>query len=133
MAVYFAIYPILTGKLHLLDVSMSRFKEYLQTSEFARGEPDFLQYYALPYLPDPKSHPSFQVLFQEEWLSILKSRLDDFLGTLVIRKTTPKSLQAIDKKAELELNETRQSLKDSLKREQVLETKIKYLRVRKLF
>src|SRR5688572_14328366 len=63
VSVYFAIYPTLTQQPDLLEDSMDRFKKFLEHRGEWAQEPEFLQYYALPYLPDPKSHPSFRALF----------------------------------------------------------------------
>jgi len=29
---------------------------------------EFLPFYALPYVPNPKEHPSFKNLFNNEWI-----------------------------------------------------------------
>jgi hypothetical protein len=43
---------------------MEELRYFLETngSEFS-AEPEFLSYYALPFISDPESHPSFQDLF----------------------------------------------------------------------
>jgi hypothetical protein len=50
-SVYFAIYPLLYNHPEKLDMSMDRFKEFLERRGEWAQEPEFLQYYALPYLP----------------------------------------------------------------------------------
>ncbi|PNF30854.1 LisH domain-containing protein ARMC9, partial [Cryptotermes secundus] len=47
-------------------------------TEFS-AEPEFLPYYALPFVSDPVSHPSFQELFMESWVKRLTGNLRDFL------------------------------------------------------
>lgn len=43
---------------------MQEFKHYLETKGAALSQTtEFLPYYALPYIPDPTSHPSFKPLF----------------------------------------------------------------------
>lgn len=43
---------------------MRVFKGYLETKGAALSQTtEFLPYYALPYIPDPTSHPSFKPLF----------------------------------------------------------------------
>ena len=47
-----------------LENSMREFKGYLETKGAALSQTtEFLPYYALPYIPDPTSHPSFKPLF----------------------------------------------------------------------
>ena len=47
-----------------LAKSMRQFKTYLETKGAALSQTtEFLPYYALPYIPDPTSHPSFKPLF----------------------------------------------------------------------
>ncbi|KAJ3275665.1 LisH domain-containing protein armc9 [Terramyces sp. JEL0728] len=79
-SVYFAIYPILNNDELNIEVSMNKFKVFLHTrgGDWA-GQPDLLQYYALPYLPDPISHPTFRDLFEPEWKTILQSNLTEFI------------------------------------------------------
>jgi hypothetical protein len=56
---------------------------YLDTkgSELAQTT-EFLQYYALPYVPNPLEHPSFKHIFTKEWLAELRSKLDAFLPSV---------------------------------------------------
>ncbi|XP_046984666.1 lisH domain-containing protein ARMC9-like [Schistocerca americana] len=59
---------------------MTALKNFLETEgcEFS-GETEFLRFYALPYVNDPKSHPSFQNLFTDTWISDLRAKLNQFL------------------------------------------------------
>jgi hypothetical protein len=50
-SVYFAIYPLLYNYPEKLEISMDRFKAFLERRGEWAQEPEFLQYYALPYLP----------------------------------------------------------------------------------
>lgn len=144
-SVYFAIFPILSNQLDLLEPSMDRFKKFLeQRGEWAQ-EPEFLQYYALPYLPDPKSHPSFRVLFESQWLDKLKQELDVFLSQ--ISSKTPKLVEILQNgikptiqvserpSSQLgnEIRDLKRSIKESTKREHDLHSKLKNLRVYKQF
>jgi hypothetical protein len=140
-SVYFAIYPILANQPSMLEHSMDRFKKFLEKHGEWAQEPEFLQYYALPYLPDPKSHPTFRVLFESTWLDKLKQELDVFLRQLVINRT-PKLVEMMDRKpitevverpsSQLgnEIRDLKRSIKDSTKREHDLLSKLKHLRVR---
>jgi len=40
-------------------------------SELSKAN-EFLAYYALPYIPNPWSHPSFKHLFTADWVQELK-------------------------------------------------------------
>ncbi|CAI8002829.1 LisH domain-containing protein ARMC9 [Geodia barretti] len=80
----FCIFPSLSP-LSLLKTgdrtrSLHQFTGYLSTrSTVLSKNPELSAYYALPYVPDPTSHPSFKKLFTESWSSDLKSRLLHFL------------------------------------------------------
>ena len=44
---------------------MQEFKQYLETNGAALSQTtEFVAYYALPYVPNPRSHPTFKVLFE---------------------------------------------------------------------
>jgi len=60
--------------------AQSDFKTYLDSkgSELSKAN-EFLAYYALPYIPNPTSHPSFKHLFTAEWVNDLKKRLKAFI------------------------------------------------------
>jgi len=119
---------------------MDRFKKFLELRGEWAQEPEFLQYYALPYLPDPKSHPSFRVLFESAWLEKLKKELEEFLSQLrfsrqprlleLLSKPLP-SIQVAERPSSQLGNEVRdlkRSLMESTKREHDLASKIKNLR-----
>lgn len=69
-----------TPKPHKPTSSMSAFKAFLETrgSELAKTQ-EFLPFYALPYVPDPRKHPTFTHLFVPEWAADLRARLHKFL------------------------------------------------------
>ncbi|KAJ3314554.1 LisH domain-containing protein armc9 [Boothiomyces sp. JEL0838] len=125
-SVYFAIFPIRNNDESQTEISMNKFKVFLQTrgGDWA-GQPDYLQYYALPYLPDPTSHPSFKDLFVPEWKSILLSNLTEFINGL-LPTTTPALVTLIRNK---DLKETPQTkiIVDHQK-EEMLEGKLQDLR-----
>ena len=83
--IFFAIYPLhpTNPKPNTvgLNKSMSVFKQYLETDGAALAvTPEFLAYYAMPYVPEIARHPSFKELFTTEWAHALKARLADFLA-----------------------------------------------------
>ena len=36
---------------------------------------EFLTYYALPYIPNPQTHPNYMQLFTHEWINELKDKI----------------------------------------------------------
>jgi len=51
---------------------MQVFKNYLETKGAALSQTtEFLPYYALPFIPDPTSHPSFKPLFSVRMCGVL--------------------------------------------------------------
>lgn len=94
--IYFSIYPVLKeilansnnldsfGSKQLTEMKdrMNYFKLFLDTKEIELSNTtDYLAYYALPYIPNPIKHPTFQKLFTRTWyndlLGSLKSALKD--------------------------------------------------------
>ena len=44
---------------------MARFKNFIETKGAVLSKTaEFLPYYALPFVPDPRHHPSFEPLFE---------------------------------------------------------------------
>jgi hypothetical protein len=64
ISLYFAVYGYCSGQEHKVETEKKAFKEYLETrgSAVAQSE-EFVAFYALPYIPDPRQHPSFKCLF----------------------------------------------------------------------
>ena len=80
--IYFAIFPLLGDKKMTPQIqkelknNMEDFKKYLETKEIELSKTtEFLAYYALPYVPNPKEHPSYQSLFSPEWTKELKEKI----------------------------------------------------------
>ena len=47
------------------DKSMKEFKEFLEKNGAALSQsPQFVAYYALPFVPNPQQHPAFEILFE---------------------------------------------------------------------
>ena len=79
--VYFAIYPLLYRDSEIncnktIQETMEEFKEFLEKkdSDYSKSN-EFLSYYALPYVQNPKTHPSYSKLFQPEWNVELKDKI----------------------------------------------------------
>ena len=79
--VYFAIYPLLYRDSEIncnktIQETMDEFKEFLEKkdSDYSKSN-EFLSYYALPYVQNPKTHASYSKLFQPEWAAELKDKI----------------------------------------------------------
>ncbi|CAN0436338.1 unnamed protein product, partial [Ectocarpus sp. 12 AP-2014] len=46
---------------------MSSFRRYLDRAQDVPRVPDLSGFYALPHVPDPSVHPSFEALFEDIW------------------------------------------------------------------
>eukprot|EP01112_Ceratiomyxa_fruticulosa_P010373 TRINITY_DN2742_c0_g2_i1.p1 TRINITY_DN2742_c0_g2~~TRINITY_DN2742_c0_g2_i1.p1 ORF type:complete len:778 (-),score=181.70 TRINITY_DN2742_c0_g2_i1:122-2455(-) len=107
--IYFAIFPVhpLVGgrgswvgesigtiKKPPLSRTMQIFQQYLSTkgAELSKTSA-FLSFYALPYVPDPASHPSFQDIFTLEWVNEMKTRVNKFLDTSIKSSSKPRLYQ----------------------------------------
>ena len=81
LQVYFAIYPLLyrDGEISsnkTIQETMDEFKIFLEKkdSDYSKSN-EFLQYYALPYVQNVKTHPTYSKLFQPEWAVELKDKI----------------------------------------------------------
>ena len=60
---------------------VTEFREYLDRRGILLADsPDLLPFYALPYVPDPLNHPSFEMIFAEDWQENLFEDVEEFLG-----------------------------------------------------
>ena len=83
--VYFAIYPLhpvnASPEPAGIGPSMAAFKAFLETDgSHLATTPEFLAYYAMPYVPEIREHPSFSELFTQEWAAALRKKLQDFMS-----------------------------------------------------
>ena len=74
---------------------MNAFRSYLENrgSQLSQTT-EFLPFYALPYVPDPVTHPSFKELFEEHWSPDLQLRMERFI-TLALEKPRLSRLQEL--------------------------------------
>ena len=84
LEIYFALFPIMGNKpinqkaQIELKQNMEDFKKYLEQKEIELSKTtEFLAYYALPYIPNPKGHPTYEKLFKPEWTNELKEQLQN--------------------------------------------------------
>ncbi|XP_052760262.1 lisH domain-containing protein ARMC9-like isoform X1 [Mya arenaria] len=86
--IYFAVYPIKFAKGQALaEKNMQEFKNFLETKGKTLSQTtEFLPFYALPFVPNPRNHPSYKELFTDIWTKDLEVRLEKFL-TLALKST----------------------------------------------
>ncbi|XP_030228129.1 lisH domain-containing protein ARMC9 isoform X1 [Gadus morhua] len=95
--IHFTIYPLKNhpGRDDLAEFEERIFhlKHYLETRGAALSQTtEFLPYYALPFVPNPKVHPSFRELFQDSWIPELKEKLEKFLSVALKASNLPRLL-----------------------------------------
>jgi hypothetical protein len=81
--IYFTIFPVIQGRKDVWNQEIKIFKEFLATkgADFCKTN-EFLPFYALPHIPNPSSHPTFQKYFTQSWINELRSRIGIYLGSL---------------------------------------------------
>ena len=115
---------------------MDRFKHFLENrgADLCKSS-QFLQYYALPYVPDPRRHPSFNDIFADSWVPNLVSSLSQFLDKALNSRSTPKLLSLIRESQRsdetdhllIEVKTLKAQIKDQLINEDALKSKLKLL------
>ena len=83
--IYFAIYPILNPRTNIneekiqknLKKNMEEFKSFLERNKPQSGSSsEFLAYYALPYIPDPRNNFTYVNLFKPEWTACIIEQIE---------------------------------------------------------
>ena len=83
--IYFAIYPILNKKANLNEEkvqnnykkNMDEFKLFLEKNKPENElTSEFLTYYALPYIQDPRDNSTYIHLFKQEWTQCLLEQIE---------------------------------------------------------
>ncbi|KAL6469545.1 hypothetical protein MHYP_G00230690 [Metynnis hypsauchen] len=95
--IHFVIYPLKNslGRQDKaeFDERISHFRHYLETRGAALSQTtEFLPFYALPFVPNPAAHPSFQELFQDSWAPDLRKRLEKLLSSILRASAMPRLL-----------------------------------------
>ncbi|KAJ3176670.1 LisH domain-containing protein armc9 [Irineochytrium annulatum] len=143
--IYFAVFPIhpfvseRAAKQYAVPATMEAFKVFLATrgADLCKTT-QFLNYYALPYVPDPRVHPSFTDLFTERHIRDLQERLRGFLASALRAADAPFLLKLLtghsgahsraDKEAKdhlLEMKAMRQRVRDLEDSENVQSSKFR--------
>ncbi len=74
-----------------LSQTLSAFKQYLDASgSLLASDPNLLAYYALPYVRDPQSHPSFRHIFTPTFVSDLRQQLSNALQSVPSKQPLPR-------------------------------------------
>ncbi|KAJ3128411.1 LisH domain-containing protein armc9 [Nowakowskiella sp. JEL0407] len=75
---------------------MEQFKNFLETrgSELCKTT-QYLSFYALPYVPDPRTHPSFQEIFTKEWVEETEGRMQQLISTS-LQNNVPRILKFVN-------------------------------------
>ncbi|OMJ77565.1 hypothetical protein SteCoe_22813 [Stentor coeruleus] len=83
LSFYFTIFPVIQGKKDAWAQEIKIFKEFLSTkgADFCKTN-EFLPFYALPHIPNPAQHPTFQKYFTQSWVQELRTRISKYLQTL---------------------------------------------------
>ena len=83
--IYFAIYPILNPRTNIneekiqknLKKNMEEFKSFLERNKpQSESSSEFLAYYALPYIPDPRNNFTYVNLFKPEWTECIIEQIE---------------------------------------------------------
>ena len=83
--IYFAIYPILNPRANIneekiqknLKKNMEEFKSFLERNKpQSESSSEFLAYYALPYIPDPRNNFTYVNLFKPEWTECIIEQIE---------------------------------------------------------
>lgn len=74
-----------------LSETLPAFKQYLDSSgSLLASDPNLLSYYALPYVRNPQSHPSFRHVFTPTFVSDLRQQLSNALQAVPVEQPLPR-------------------------------------------
>ncbi|XP_064642056.1 lisH domain-containing protein ARMC9-like isoform X2 [Lineus longissimus] len=90
--IYFATFPMREGKdKDEVEDAMTKFKTYIETRGAALSQTtEFLPFYALPFVPNPRAHPTYRELFSDTWVSDLQLRIEKFLTLAMASSAQPR-------------------------------------------
>ncbi|KAL0481808.1 hypothetical protein AKO1_012402 [Acrasis kona] len=75
--------------------NIEEFKNYIDRKGNLIRSPDLLPFYALPYIPEPSTHPSFATIFQKPWKEDLFSQISDYLDQTFVRPQQAPALHSL--------------------------------------
>lgn len=87
--VYFTTLPVLNNQKDKWPGALQKFKEFLNNkgADLSKTSGEFLQFYALPHVPSPQTHPSFKHFFTPSWGAELRDRIRLFLESVESKVT----------------------------------------------
>ena len=89
--VHFAIYPLRNTASGSVQASMKRFKSYLETSGLELSKtPEFLPFYALPFVDNAREHPTFKELLSPKWETEVRNRTNRFVQAVLQTEAAPR-------------------------------------------
>ncbi|XP_014671711.1 PREDICTED: lisH domain-containing protein ARMC9-like [Priapulus caudatus] len=122
--IYFAIYPLTKNEENndqnkaKVEDCMKIFKNYIENRGSVLAQTtEFLPYYALPFVKNPASHPSFDVLFKEDWSKHQRTQLESLLTSSMWAHAQPPKLVELFMKSlseKKDLSRQRSKLNNSL-------------------
>ncbi|OAF68321.1 hypothetical protein A3Q56_03935 [Intoshia linei] len=93
MRIYFSVVPIIFNNIKELKNSMDRLFDYFtHDGRHFSQKSQFVQYYALPYVPQIDTHPFYSKLINDEWINEQRLGLEEFA---FIANTSKSSLPEI--------------------------------------
>ena len=77
---------------------MGAFKDFLEKKGHdLASQQHFMQYYALPYIPDPRLHPSFKEIFEPKWVMELQDKVKLTLEKVLNKHQKPELLELMNR------------------------------------
>mmetsp|Transcript_7601 Transcript_7601/g.14257 ORF Transcript_7601/g.14257 Transcript_7601/m.14257 type:complete len:656 (+) Transcript_7601:1184-3151(+) len=102
------------------------FKEFLTSAGASLCQTsEFLPFFALPHIPEPFKHPSFQPYFASDWTNDIRRRLERFLERLPSESKNPNSLR--ERVAELSQQLEKAHEKEEMRRKLLAEQDTKWV------
>jgi hypothetical protein len=106
--------------------SLAAFKEFLTTAGAVLCQTsEILPFFALPHIPEPFKHPSFQHYFTPDWTADIRRRLEAFLERLPSESKNPNSLR--DRVSELSQQLEKAHEKEEMRRKLLAEQDTKWV------
>ncbi|XP_074654207.1 lisH domain-containing protein ARMC9-like isoform X2 [Tubulanus polymorphus] len=117
--IYFATYAVRQGS-EVSNDYMNDFRKYIETRGASLSQTtEFLPYYALPFVPQPKTHPTYREIFTDSWVMELQARLDKFLSLALQSTDQPRLFElynGTNKDAQQQFRVLQQQVVDAEKR-----------------
>ncbi|GAB1605954.1 domain-containing ARMC9-like isoform X2 [Argonauta hians] len=122
--IHFAVYPMRhKSPVKESEEAMAIFKNFLESQATDLSQtPEFLHYYALPFVQNPTTHPSYRELFKPSWVEDLRNRFQQFW--LLSTKADQPQLFQLYRGSPAQTEELREQLQESRERLNVSNTEL---------